>query len=104
MTTFQADAYLELLTPPRAALLKKSAALARQLHSQSIYRDVTYEELAVEIAVRPPHQDTEVLGELTFLVDGQPFPGDGTFGQGGSSCHGKSNASLKRSDCLMRST
>jgi len=48
-TSNQADAYLELLNPRRAALLKKSAALARQMQAE--YPDVTFEELAVEIAM-----------------------------------------------------
>lgn len=45
----KADAYLELLNPKNAALLKKSAAMGRQLRSD--YTDLTYEELAVNIAV-----------------------------------------------------
>ena len=49
MTRQQADAYLELITPPRAALLEKSVVLAREWESE--FQDVIYEELAVEIAV-----------------------------------------------------
>ncbi len=45
----QADAYLELITPARAELLKKSIVLARELKLE--FQDVSYEELAVEIAV-----------------------------------------------------
>ncbi|MCJ1404225.1 hypothetical protein MMC11_007450 [Xylographa trunciseda] len=48
-TSNQADAYLELLNPRRAALLKTSAALGRQIQSE--YPDVPFEELAVEIAM-----------------------------------------------------
>ncbi|KAL9103487.1 MAG: hypothetical protein Q9163_001483 [Psora crenata] len=45
----QADAYLELLKPPRLAILRKSAALGRELLPN--YPGVTYAELATEIAV-----------------------------------------------------
>ena len=45
----QADAYLELITPARAELLQGSVVLARQWQPE--YPDVSYEELAVEIAV-----------------------------------------------------
>ena len=45
----QADAYLELITPARAELLKKSVVLARELKLE--FQDVSYEALAVEIAV-----------------------------------------------------
>ncbi len=45
----QADAFFELSEPRRAALLKESTALARQVLSE--YQDLTYEELALEIAV-----------------------------------------------------
>ena len=48
-THFQADAYLELLLPHRAEILKSSAVLGQQLLSE--YNGITYEELAVEIAV-----------------------------------------------------
>ena len=43
------DAYNELLNPNRAALIKKSAALAKELHRD--YPSVTLEELAFEISV-----------------------------------------------------
>ncbi|KAL2043781.1 hypothetical protein N7G274_003300 [Stereocaulon virgatum] len=48
-TSNQADAYLELLTPKRTSLLKKSAALAREILSD--FTGVSYEELAVEISM-----------------------------------------------------
>jgi hypothetical protein len=48
----QADSYTELLNPQRAALLKKSAALGREILSE--YPGVTFEELAMEISVRIP--------------------------------------------------
>ncbi|KAI4160352.1 MAG: hypothetical protein LQ342_005848 [Letrouitia transgressa] len=48
-TSNQADSYLELLNPQRAALLKKSAALAQELTSH--YPGVPFEKLAVEISV-----------------------------------------------------
>lgn len=51
----QADAYLELLTPKRASLLKESAALAREILSD--FTGVSYEELAVEISVCALPQD-----------------------------------------------
>ena len=78
---FQADAYFELLKPQRAALLKKSAALARHLLSE--YRDVTFEELALEISVRtsngvrmPPYRNVLPLKDL---LDGQHVLDDCTF-------------------------
>lgn len=46
------DAYNELLNPSRAALIKKSAALAKEIHRD--YPSVTFEELAFEISVRKP--------------------------------------------------
>ena len=45
----QADAYLELIEPHRADILESSVRLAQELLSE--YNGVTYEELAVEIAV-----------------------------------------------------
>ena len=45
----QADAYLELIEPHRVEILKSSVGLAQELLSE--YNGVTYEELAVEIAV-----------------------------------------------------
>ncbi|KAL2049489.1 hypothetical protein ABVK25_010284 [Lepraria finkii] len=51
-TSNQADSYLELLNPQRAALLKNSAALGREILSD--FPGVSYEELAVEISVCAP--------------------------------------------------
>ncbi|KAL9610233.1 MAG: hypothetical protein Q9167_005055 [Letrouitia subvulpina] len=48
-TSNQADSYLELLNPQRAALLKKSAALAREITSD--FPGVPFEKLAVEISM-----------------------------------------------------
>ena len=51
------DAYNELINPHRAALIKKAAALAQEIHKE--YPKITQEELAYEIAVRlsiPPKQ------------------------------------------------
>ncbi|KAL9043387.1 MAG: hypothetical protein Q9214_003426 [Letrouitia sp. 1 TL-2023] len=45
----RADSYLELLNPQRAALLKKSAALAQEIKSD--FPGVPFEKLAVEISV-----------------------------------------------------
>ena len=52
-TSNQADAYLELMLPHRADLLKKSIALAHQ--AQGKYPGVTFEELTLEIAVQMFH-------------------------------------------------
>ena len=49
-TSNQADAYLELMLPQRADLLKQSVALAHQVHGK--YPGVTFEELTLEIAVQ----------------------------------------------------
>ncbi|KAM0806160.1 transaldolase [Usnea florida] len=48
-TSNQADAYLELLLPHRAEILRSSAALAREILSE--YENITFEQLAVEIAM-----------------------------------------------------
>lgn len=48
----EADAYMEFLKPHRKALLKKSAALGREMLRE--FPGVTFKELAVEIAVRIP--------------------------------------------------
>ncbi|KAK3167554.1 hypothetical protein OEA41_010681 [Lepraria neglecta] len=48
-TSNQADSYLELLNLQRAALLKNSAALGREILSD--FPGVSYEELAVEISM-----------------------------------------------------
>lgn len=45
----QADAFFELSEPRRAALLKESTVLARQILCE--FHNLTYEELALEIAV-----------------------------------------------------
>ena len=46
------DAYNELINPHHAALIKKSAALAKEIHRD--YPSVTLEELAFEISVSNP--------------------------------------------------
>ena len=48
-TSNQADAYLELILPHRADLLNQAIALAHETHGK--YPGVTFEELALEIAV-----------------------------------------------------
>ena len=48
-TSNQADAYLELILPHRKDLLVQSIALAKQKDGE--YADLSFEELAVEIAV-----------------------------------------------------
>lgn len=66
-TSNQADAYLELILPHRADLLKQSIALAHQTHEK--YPGVTFEELTLEIAVDifPLHA---LDAELTIVLDG----------------------------------
>ena len=66
-TSNQADAYLELILPHRADLLKQSIALAHQI--QEKYPGVTFEELTLEIAVEIfPFQVLDA--GLTIVLDG----------------------------------
>lgn len=53
----QMDAYNELIKPVHAGLLKKSAALAKEIHRD--YPTVSVEELAYEISVRKPDNPAE---------------------------------------------
>lgn len=53
----QMDAYNELIKPVHAGLLKKSAALAKEIHHD--YPTVTYEELAYDISVRNAHNPAQ---------------------------------------------
>jgi hypothetical protein len=90
----QADAYLELITPARAALLKKSVVLARDLKPE--FQDVTYEELAVEIAVCLAFSMIEAQEKLTFLIDGETIIGDGALSERSDSRYGESDTSFYR--------
>ena len=83
-TSNQADAYLELLLPHRADLLQESFILARQINGE--YNDVSFEELAFEIAASDPlhiPQDPAENGN----VDGQPVASYCTTCQGDYLCH-----------------
>ncbi|KAL9120198.1 MAG: hypothetical protein Q9187_003252 [Circinaria calcarea] len=64
-TSNQGDTYFELLKPERAALLKKSAALGRQMQSE--YPNVTFEELAVEISVPSTWEGLQACRKLKSL-------------------------------------
>lgn len=62
----QAEAYTELLNPRHAQLLKKAAALGKELTKDfpggRDFQNVTEVELAVEIAVRRVHRTVTTLG------------------------------------------
>lgn len=51
------DAYNELIKPAHAGLLKKSAALAKEIHRD--YPAVSFEELAYEISVSDASRPAE---------------------------------------------
>lgn len=98
----QADAYLELITPARVALLKQSITVARELKTE--YQDVTYEELAVEVAVRLQNSPVGTHENLTFSVDGETISRDGTFGKRSDSRNGEPNTTFNCDHRELRAT
>ncbi|KAI4097681.1 MAG: hypothetical protein LQ339_006726 [Xanthoria mediterranea] len=66
-TSNQADAYCELINPRHADLLKKTAALANEIKGH--YHSVNFEELAMELSVKPQPRCLGHGHTTTFRAD-----------------------------------